>query len=238
MYTHKYEIRYGDYKDFDTVKTGSVLDIIQDVSTRDSARLGYGVEKLREMKRAWLIQGINVQLEKKVRTSSDIEVFTAVKSVRGVTSERGCILSQNGEVVAKSIANWFLFDSENGKIAKITPEMQSAYEIYDFNDEFFSYKKNEIIKDISPAYSICVANKEIDTNRHLNNQKGADLLMDALPFDFEFDMINILYKNPAYLGDELEVCCTEIPNGYYVHLQSAGVGVHVAGTFEKTKELV
>ena len=237
MYTHTYETRYGDYKDFDTIKTGSVLDIIQDVSTKDSNRLGYGIEKLREMKRAWLIQGINVCFEKKVRTDSGIEVFTAVKNVRGVTSERGCILSQNGEVVAKSIANWFLFDSENGRIAKIPPEMQSAYEIYDFNDEFFSYRKPEFINDIVPMYKIRVANKEIDTNRHLNNQKSADLLMDALPFDFEFDNLKILYKNPAYLGDELEVCRVEIPGGYYVHLQSADYGVCVAATFEKTKNL-
>lgn len=237
MYTHIYETRYGDYKDFDTIKTGSVLDIIQDVSTKDSNRLGYGIEKLREMKRAWLIQGINVQFEKKVRTSCDIEVFTAVKSVRGVTSERGCILRQNGEVVAKSIANWFLFDSENNRIAKITPEMQSAYEIYDFEDEFFSFKKPEILKNVSPMYTVRVANKEIDTNRHLNNQKSADLLMDALPFEFEFDNMKILYKNPAYLGDELEVCRLEIANGYYVHLQSADSGVCVAATFEKTKDL-
>lgn len=234
MYIHTYETRYGDYKDFDTIKTGSVLDIIQDVSTKDSARLGYGIDKLREMKVAWLIQGINLKFEKKVRTETPIEVFTAVKSVRGVTSERGCILRQNGEVVAKSVANWFLFNTEKGKPARITSEMQDAYEIYDFEDEFFSYIKPQITTDIEPLYKVRVSNKEIDTNKHLNNQKGADLLMDALPFDFEYDDVKILYKNPAFLGDELQVCKKEIPNGFYVQLLSRGGDICIAATFEKT----
>lgn len=232
MYIHTYETRYGDYKDFETVKTGSVLDIIQDVSTKDSARLGYGINKLREMKIAWLIQGINVKFEKKVHTDFPIEAFTAVKSVRGVTSERGCILRQNGEVVAKSVANWFLFDTEKQKPTKITPEMQAVYEIYDFEDDFFSYVKPQIISGLDSVYKIRVSNKEIDTNKHLNNQKGADLLMDALPFDFEFNDIKILYKKPAFLGDELNVCRQEIQNGFYVQLLSESKDVCIAATFE------
>lgn len=233
MYTHTYETRYGDYKDFDTVKTGFVLDIVQDVSTKDSERLGYGINKLREMKVAWLIQGINLKFEKKVRPNVPVEVFTAVKSVRGVTSERGCILRQNGEIVAKSVANWFLFDTEKEKPAKISAEMQSVYEIYDFEDEFFSYIKPQIISGLEPVYKVRVSNKEIDTNMHLNNQKGADLLMDALPFDFEFDDLKILYKNPAFLGDELAVCRQEIPNGFYVQLISQNGNVCICATFEK-----
>lgn len=235
MYIHTYETRYGDYKDFDTIKTGTVLDIIQDVSTKDSARLGFGIDELRQMKRAWLIQGINLKFAQKVRTNTPIEAFTAVKSVRGVTSERGCILKQDGEVVAKTISNWFLFDSEREKIAKIPPEMQAVYEIYDFEDEFFSYVKPEIVSGLEPIYTVRVGNKEIDTNRHLNNQKGADLLMDALPFDFEFDNIKILYKNPAFLGDELGVCRHQIPNGYYVQLLSKDASLCVCATFEKSE---
>lgn len=235
MYTHIYETRYGDYKDFDTIKIGSVLDIIQDVSTKDSERLGYGIRELRDMNLAWLMQGINVKFENRVRTNANIEAFTAVKSVKGVTSERGCILKQNGEIVAKSVANWFLFNSERGKIARITPEMQAVYEIYDFEDEFFSYVKPQIADNLKPLYNIKVSNKEIDTNKHLNNQKGADLLMDALPFDFEFDNLKILYKNPAFLGDELGVCRCEVSNGFYVQLLFESGEVCVCATFEKNK---
>ncbi len=232
MYTHTYETRYGDFKDFDTIKTGAVLDMVQDVSILDSNRCSYGINALRDMSLAWLLQGINVKIEKPVKTFMPIEVSTGVKTLKGVTSERGCIIKQNGEVVAKTIANWFLFNTEKMRIAKIPQDMHDKYEFYDFNDEFFTFVKPDLYDINEPLYTVKVSNKEIDTNMHLNNQKGADLLMDALPFDFSFNSIKILYKKPAYLNDMLGVCIKETEKGYYVHLMSQDNDVCVAGTFE------
>lgn len=233
MFKINYETRYGDYKDFNTVKVSSVLDMIQDVSTKDSARCGYDMDKLRKMKVAWLLQGINLKIEKPVKTHIDVEVSTAVKTLKGATSARGCYIKQEGEIVAKSIANWFLFNTERQRIGRVSPEMVEAYEFYEFGDPFFEYTKPTLFEIEKPEYRIKIANKEIDTNRHLNNQKGAELLMDALPFEFEFNSINLLYKKQAYLGEELEVCRKEIPGGYYVHMQTPEKEICVAGTFEK-----
>jgi len=108
MFTHTYETRYGDYKDFDTIKTGAVLDFVQDISIKDSERSGFGIHALNEMNLAWLMQGINVEFKKPVKTLLPIEVSTAVKTLKGVTSERGCIIRQNGEIVAKTVANCFI----------------------------------------------------------------------------------------------------------------------------------
>ncbi len=232
MFSKTYELRYSDYKDFDTVKVSSALDMVQEISVSHSASLGYGIDKLRSLGIAWLIQGINVHFENKISTKYPVEASTAVKSTRLATSERGCILKQNGRTVCKTIANWFLFDTAKGTIAKISPEMQNSYPTYDFGDEFFTYRKPSLTKDAQKAYTIKVSNKEIDTNMHLNNQKSAELLMDALPFDYEFNDIKILYKKPAHLGDNLSVCVSETQNGYYVHLEDENGEICVAGTFQ------
>ena len=232
MFTFKYETRYGDYKDFENIKVSSVLDMIQDVSTKDSARCGYDMQTLKNMKMAWLMQGINVHFTAPVKTGVPVELLTAVKSLKGTTSARGCFIRQNGEVVAKSIANWFLFDTEKNKIGRIPAEMFDAYEFFEFEDEFFEYKKAPFFEIETPEYTVKIANKEIDTNGHLNNQKGAELLMDALPFDFQFNNVKLLYKKQAYLGDELQVCRKEIPGGFYVHMQTKEKEICVAGTFE------
>ncbi len=232
MFKYTYETRYGDYKDFDTIKTGSVLDFIQDISTKNSEKCGYGIYKLRDMGKAWFLKGMNVHFEKDVRTHTPIDVYTAVKQPKGATSERGCILMQNGEVVAKSIASWFLFDTVKQKPVRIPEDMLKSYDIHDFNDDFFTYRKPDIFCDITPVYTIRVANKDIDTNMHLNNQRGADILMDALPYDFKFNNISIIYKKPSYLNDELEVCIKEIEKGYYVHMQTKEKEICVAGNFE------
>ena len=57
--------------------------------------------------------------------------------------------------------------------------------------------------------------------------------MDALPYDFSFNRMNILYKKAAYHGDVLYICRTDLENGYYVHLETADKEVCVAGTFEQ-----
>ena len=231
MFKATYETRYGDYRDYETIKPGSVMDIIQDVSTKNSSMCGYGIFEMRDMQRAWLLKGVNLHFEKKVKTFCPIDVYTAVKPPKGATSERGCILMQNGEVVAKSIADWFLFNTEKLRPVRIPQEMLNSYETHDFEDEFFTYKKPEMADDVHVKYEIRIGNKDIDTNKHLNNQRGADLLMDALPYDFEFNDIKLLYKKPCFLGDELEVCVKEIDKGYYVHLQTKEKEICVVGNF-------
>ena len=57
--------------------------------------------------------------------------------------------------------------------------------------------------------------------------------MDALPFDFFFTDMSIIYKNQAHLGDVLGVCIKELEKGYYVHLETENKDVCVSATFIK-----
>ena len=230
MYSLNYETRYGDFKTFDKIKPSAVMDFIQDIATRHSEECGYGMKKLREMGIAWLMQGIKVHFESPVKTFDSLSVSTAVKHMKGVVSERGTLISQNGELKAKAVAAWFMIDTNRMRPIRIPNEIAEKYGTYDFKDDFFNYKKCTVL-ETEKAYSITVRNREIDTNNHLNNQKSAEILMDALPFDFEFTDMNIFYKKAAYLGDELEVCIKQIENGYYVHLQTIEKEICVAGVF-------
>lgn len=231
MHSYTYQLRYSDYKNFDEVKPSAFLDIIQDVAIQDSDRSGYDIQKLREMNRAWLIQGINVRFEKPVSTHAPLEVSTGVKAFRGSTSERCCIVKQNDEVVARTVANWFLIDTEKIRVVRITPEMLEAYEAGGFEDEFFKFQKPQTY-EAERAYTVRVSNKEIDTNHHLNNQRAAELLLDAIPYEFSFNDMKILYKKAAYPDEMLDVCVTETEQGYFVMLQNQEGDLCVAGTFE------
>ncbi|MBR3785599.1 MAG: hypothetical protein IKJ77_04265 [Firmicutes bacterium] len=231
LFEHTYETRYGDYKTPETIKPAVILDMIQDIATKHSDKCGYGIFVMEDLKQAWLLQGIKAHFEKPIKAHSPVTIKTAVKSMRGTTSPRCSYIEQDGEVVAMTIANWFLMDVEKQKPCRIPKEMGEAYDFHDFDEEFFTYKKAPVME--APAlYEVRIGNKEIDTNMHLNNQKSAELLMDALPFDYFFIDMNVFYKQSAYLGDVLELCMTEIENGYYVHLQTKDGDVCVAGTFE------
>ncbi len=216
-----YETRYGDFKDFDNVKTATLLDIVQDISIKASEEAGYGIHVLHDRGLAWLMSGITVKILNTVDTRVPVLAKTAVQKMGGVTSNRGCILSQNGKVVAKSIANWFLMDIVEGRLTRISKEMLDAYPPHDFGDEFFNYKKPHFPQFTGEGEKVKVCNRDIDTNSHLNNVKAVEIMLDALPMGFEFNTLDILYKRESYLGDTLSrrVVCED--NGYWVELSAA-----------------
>ncbi len=232
MFEKIYETRYGDYKDFDTIKPSCILDIIQDVATCHSAECGFGMHKLNDMKLAWMLQGIKVQFLKDIKTLIPINAKTAVKNMRGVTSERGTYILQDNEVCAKAVASWFLFDGNALRPIRIPEEIAENYGAADFEDKFFSFSKIKPC-ECEMLRKIYISNKEIDTNRHLNNQKSAELLMDALPYDFPISEMTVLYKKAAFLGEELFLCSKQTENGYYVHLQDEKGEIRVLGEFTK-----
>lgn len=232
MFSFEYIPRYGDYRDYETVKSAVVLDIAQDVAIRASDSCGYGLHSLREMNMAWLLQGVKVHFEKPISIRSPLRVYTAVKNMKGVTSERGCIIEQDGRPVAKTISNWFLCDTNTLRPCRIPGEMAVAYGLHDFADPFFHYEK-PVLRPAEKLWSLRVSPREIDTNRHLNNYKSAEILTDALPMDFFFSDMSVYYKKSAYLGDELELCAAETEKGWYVHLQTLEGEICVAASFER-----
>ena len=232
LFEYTYETRYGDFKTPTEIKPAVILDMVQDIATKHSAKCGYDIPTMESLGQAWLLQGIKAHFDQPVKTQTPVTLKTAVKSMKGTTSPRCCYIEQEGKVIGKTIANWFLLDVEKGKPTRISAEMGEAYDYDDFDEEFFNYKKLKP-QEADPQYTIRVGNKEIDTNHHMNNQKSAELLMDALPFDYFFTDMEVFYKQSAYLGDELLVCMKETENGYYVHLQTLDGEVCVAGIFEQ-----
>lgn len=228
MFEFLYETRYGDFKDFDNIKTATLLDIVQDISIKASEDAGYGIYNLHDKGLAWLMSGIKFKILKRVDTKNPILAKTGVHKMGGVTSNRGCILMQNGEVVAKSIANWFLMDIVDGKLAKIPREMLDAYPVHNFNDEFFLYKKPKFPEFSGEGESVKVCNRDIDTNCHLNNVKALEIMSDGISADFEFNTIEVLYKRESYLGDALTREVIKGDNGYFVALLGEDKDINVA----------
>ena len=92
MFEFEHKLRYSDYKDFDTVKVSTALELIQEAAIQDSDQFSYSIDKLREMNLAWLLLGYNVHFEKPISTKYPITTFTAVKNMKAATSVRGAIL--------------------------------------------------------------------------------------------------------------------------------------------------
>ncbi len=235
MFTKTYSMRYGDYKNYDEVKPSALLDLVQDIAIRNSDCCGYSLSKMRELNMAWLLQGINLHINQLPNPNRDITLKTAVRDMKGVVSDRGTEIWQDGKLCATTVAAWFLFDGNRMRPIRIPEDMSAHYEKHDFQDDFFIYKKPPIF-EAERAFTVRIGNGQIDTNKHLNNQKSAEILIDALPEDFFFTDMRILYKKAAYLGDILSVFIKEIENGYFLKLENEDGELCVCATFYNLKE--
>lgn len=230
MFSHRYEVRYGDYLDQHSIKPSSLLDMVQDVSSLHSAACGYDIGTLYDRGLCWILQGMTLRLPAPTDNQQPVDAFTAVAQMKGITSERGCILRQGEQVVAKTIANWVLFDIAAQKLARFPAGMAEAYGTHDFQDDFFRYHK-PLPAETAPLWTVRVGRREIDTNRHLNNEKSAELLMDALPADFALREMSIYYKRSAYEGDVLTLSRGAVENGWYAALHFADGALCAAARF-------
>lgn len=230
MFSHRYEVRYGDYLDPRSIKPSSLLDMVQDVSSLHSAACGYDIGTLYDCGLCWILQGMTLRLLAPTDNQQPVDAFTAVAQMKGITSERGCLLYQGEQVVAKTIANWVLFDIAAQKLARFPAGMAEAYGTHDFQDPFFRYHK-PLPAETAPLWTVRIGRREIDTNRHLNNEKGAELLMDALPEGFAFRDMTVYYKKSAHEGDVLTLSRAEIGGGWYAALHFADGALCCAASF-------
>ena len=232
MFEHKYELRFSDYIDFERTKPSALLDIVQDIAILHSDSLGFGMPALRERGLIWMMQGIKMHIACPALPRVDIKASTCPVGFKGVSSDRGTILEQNGKVFAKAVVSWFIFDLEKHTLGKIPADIASGYPIHDFGDPFFRYRKPLLPDEMKPLYTIRVTNRDLDVNGHLNNQKSAEMLLAALPLDFDLTDLNITYKKEVYAGSELSVCRCETEHGYAVALVNENGEICVAGIFE------
>ena len=231
MFEHTYYTRYGDIKTYEEVKTSAILDMLQDIAIKHSEECSYGLMRLRELNLAWFLQGIKLHFDKPIRPFEAVTLKTAVKNMKGFLSERGTYICQDDKAIGKAVANWFLFDTSKMKICRITEDVSSHYPIHSFEDDFFAYTRPR--EDDAPVCEkIKISPRDIDTNRHLNNEKAVEILMSALPQDVFFTDINVSYKRSSFLNEELYICVKKTDNGYYAHLKDEAGEIRVLGVFE------
>ena len=215
------------------MKPSAILDILQDISTKHSEEKGFGMIKLNEMGIAWLLKGWRINFIKPVSPYTALEVHTTVRNSKAVTSDRVYNIYQDGELKVKGVAVWFTFDVNEKKACKIPAEIANAYIDKDFTDDFGLYTNPRQCDCDNVVEKIYISPRDIDTNNHLNNQKSAEILMNALPTNFSFNNMTVLYKKAAYLGDRLTLEALKTENGYYTHLKSEDGEICVIGVFEK-----
>ena len=206
---YKVEINHVDFKG--DLKLSSLFTYCQDIAGLHAENLGMGRRVLyEEYGVIWVLVRIRVDIIKypKYRDTITIETWPQEPSRMGFDRDF-LIKDSEGNVLAKAVSTWVVIDIESRKLVRPKSVFQGyppVIETRAIDCKLGNLKANG---KLEMAYKRTVRYSDIDVNRHLNNAKYLDFIMDSFSLEehreFNVKSIEISYSNEALLGDTIVI---------------------------------
>jgi acyl-ACP thioesterase len=222
MYSFDSTVRYSECDERGILSIQGIVNYLQDCSTFHSESLGRGPAFMSDHHFAWLISAWQIELVREARLFDPITVSTWSYGLKRTHSCRSfTITSPDGEPYVRADSQWFVFDTETRRMARV-PESE---QVYDQGEERIDMpptrRKLTVAGDYREAPGVLVARQHIDTNGHVNNAQYIQMAFDALD---ELDIrdavrrISVQYRSMAFLGDTVIPHVHDAQGGHTVEL--------------------
>ena len=182
MYEIQERVRYSEVTEKGEMSLYSVVNLLQDCSTFHSHDVGMSIENVKKKQKAWLLSAWNIELYALPKLYEKLSVGTSPHDFRGIFAYRNFwVQNEAKDFYVKADSEWFCFDLEKGRPAKITEEM-----IAPFKEREDLLKLSPLQRKISfpeeslEGEAIPVVRDFLDTNHHMNNAKYIALAEEVI----------------------------------------------------------
>lgn len=217
MFIKDYVLRYSDLDRNGEVKICSVIDLLQDISIAHCDAMGFPTEKMAEMNVAWLLDGWRIKVFEKLDPKKKVAVKTGIMKIKATQTERKYELWQGDVLKIKAGAIWFTVDTSAMRIIRVPEVFLNAYNVVDEDPDckFLKFKSDD---DAVFVRKTKVERRDLDTNNHMNNVKSAEVLVNAMPEEFDIAELLIRYRKELVLGEEIIIRTKEDGASFYGEL--------------------
>lgn len=210
MYRIDTKVRYSECGEDGKIKLASIINLFQDASSAQSESLGVGMDYLKSVKRAWVLNSWQIIVERYPKAHEEIEVTTWPTGFRGVFGPRNfCLKTQDGEMLAYAHTLWVYMDIENGMPTKPSEEEKAIYGTEPPLEMEYASRKIKMPEEAKVVDTISVRKYHIDTNNHMNNCQYVQMAVEVLPEDFRTKQVRVEYKKSAVYGDKIVIKMAE-----------------------------
>lgn len=207
-----FPVRFSDCDSKSRLRVSSFFDFMEETAILDAETAGCGVWKMVQNGYTSVISRIKLRVNHVPMWGERLRVSTWTKSIyeQKVAIRDYSILDERMNVIAEATSSWLLVNlktglSENPETLSFLPELYPEKSALSENLELLEPRANpRIVLSKTAAYS------DIDMNRHVNNCRYAEWLLDALFTDPEMQKKKIRSFQVNYLA--------QIPVGATVHL--------------------
>lgn len=235
MYSYKSRIRYSEVDSEGKITLRAILDYLQDCTIFQSEDRKVGIEYLKEIKMAWVLNYWQIDIFSYPKIGEYIEICTLPYDFKIFTGYRNFFIrNDKGEIIVKANSIWTLIDLEKNKPAKMPPEMLKAYVVEPKIDmEYLDRKIGNLSGKEIKLEPIVVKKHHIDTNHHVNNAEYVSIGMNYLDEDSGIRRLRVEYKGQARLGDEMIPYISKDENSTKVSLQNEDGQIYANILFDK-----
>ena len=210
MYRIDTKVRYSECGEDGKIKLASIINLFQDASRAQSESLGVGMDYLKSVKRAWVLNSWQIIVERYPKAHEEIEVTTWPTGFRGVFGPRNfCLKTQDGEMLAYAHTLWVYMDIENGMPTKPSEEEKAIYGTEPPLEMEYASRKIKMPEEAKVVDTISARKYHIDTNSHVNNCQYVQMAVEVLPEDFRTKQVRVEYKKSAVYGDKIVIKMAE-----------------------------
>lgn len=179
-----------------------IINYLQDCSTFQSEDIGFGVKKIKEQKRAWILSYWQIVVERYPKMMEKVTVGTFASKFKGIIGERNFFLNDvEGRRIVSAASVWVHMDTERMRPVRPSEEEINAYGEEEPLDMEYEGRKIVLPEHIKELESFPIRRYHIDTNEHVNNCQYVQMALEMIPADKIIRQVRVEYRKSAVYGD-------------------------------------
>lgn len=183
-HTKNFEVHYYEVDKDQRCTPVALLNYLEETATSHSHAAGYSIDKLKSDNMGWILLRWSVEIDKLPMLNDIITVETWGSGFKHFYAIREYeVRDAKGNNIIKATSLWILFDIERRRPLRIPQNLADAYGVIPIRAVDDPFDKLNGCTNPVTNINFPIKRSDIDTNKHVNNARYIEWIMETVPDD-------------------------------------------------------
>ena len=210
MFDKKYELRYFEMNKKGYASPTTMLTLLEETAAEHCHDIDYCLYSLKKLNIGWVLVSGAFDMVRYPRYKENIVIRTWLSKYTSIKGYReNLIYDEQEKVIGKAKGVWVFYDIEKRRPVPIIDQIKTKWGI---NPEISQEVDLDTIKDVDSCrhqLDYDILKSDVDSNKHVNNIKYLNWLMDSFPEDILdtciLKRINARFFSEGRFGEKIRV---------------------------------
>lgn len=204
MYDFKSRVRFSEVDKDRKLELSSIINYFQDCTTFQSEDLKIGIDFLNEQKRAWIMNGWQIIIDRFPTLCETITIGTWAYGFDTIYGYRNFIIKdEQDQICVRANSIWVYMDLLQYRPTKLSEDVTKLYKFEEKLDLDYAPRKIKIPDCLTTHDTFLITASQLDMYNHVNNSQYIKMAENFLPKNFPVKQLRAEYKKSAHLGDKI-----------------------------------